>query len=146
MYKNHQGFTLIELITVLVLMSVLGAYALPRMTDTGVQQVQTGRDDIVAALFSAQQLAMVRSSDIQLSTTATQVDIRLDTNGNGIFLPAESVMVGGVQYPVTLPFGVTVDVATFDFDRLGRTAASTLTVAKGSASAIITVSSSGYAN
>jgi len=145
-YKIHQGFTLIELITVLVLMSVLGAYALPRLTDTGQQQVQSGRDDVVAALFSAQQLAMVRSSGVRLITSATQVDIRLDANNNGIFLPAESLLIAGTQYPVDLPFGVTLSAATFDYDRLGRTSAANLTIAKGSASATITVSDSGYAN
>ena len=126
-------------------MSVLAGYALPRITDTSVQQVQSGRDDVVAALFSAQQLAMVRANSIRLITSATQVDIRLDANGNGIFLPSESLQIAGTQYPVSLPFGVTLDAATFDYDRLGRTSAASLTIAKGGASATITVSDSGYA-
>jgi len=144
--KIHQGFTLIELVTVLILMSALAAYALPRITDTGQQQVQAGRDYVVAALFSAQQLAMVRSNNIRLITSATQVDIRLDANVNGTFEASESLQLAGIQYPLSLPFGVTLAAATFDYDRLGRTSAASLAIVKGSASATITVSDSGYAN
>jgi len=145
-YKSHQGFTLIELMTVLILISALAAYALPRITDTSVQQIQSGRDDVVAAFFSAQQLAMVRSSGVRLITSSSQVDIRLDSDNSGTFEASESLLLGGVQYPVSLPFGVVVGASTFNYDRLGRTSAANLTIAKGSASATITVSDSGYAN
>lgn len=132
--------------TVLTLMSVLAVYAFPRITDTNAQQVQSGRDDTVTALFSAQQLAMVRANKVRLITSSTQVDIRLDLNNNGSFTALESASIAGVQYPVTLPSGVTLTAAVFNYDRLGRTTAASLSVAKGGASAIITVSDSGYAN
>jgi len=132
--------------TVLILISALAAYALPRITDTSVQQIQSGRDDVVAAFFSAQQLAMVRSSGVRLITSSSQVDIRLDSDNSGTFEASESLLLGGVQYPVSLPFGVVVGASTFNYDRLGRTSAANLTIAKGSASATITVSDSGYAN
>jgi len=131
---------------VLILISALAAYALPRITDTSVQQIQSGRDDVVAAFFSAQQLAMVRSSGVRLITSSSQVDIRLDSDNSGTFEASESLLLGGVQYPVSLPFGVVVGASTFNYDRLGRTSAANLTIAKGSASATITVSDSGYAN
>jgi len=143
---QESGFTLIELIMVIVILSVLSISAGSKFFDTATAQVQSGRDDVVAAFFSAQQLAMVRSDDVRLITSTTQVDIRLDVDDNGVFSASESVLLAGTQYPITLPFGVSLATATFDYDRLGRTSAASLGITKGSASATISVSDSGYAN
>lgn len=126
-------------------MGVVTAYSLPRLLDTDPQLVQSGRDDIVSALFSAQQLAMVRSNAVRLTTSASQVDIRFDANGDDTFAVGESVNIAGLQYPLLLERGLTSSVATFNYDRLGRTTAGTITLSKGSVSGVVTISDSGYA-
>jgi len=104
--------------------------------------VQASRDDVVAALFYAQQIAMARDSainPIQLVTTATSVSVT--ENGTPL-------LHAGVQYPLVLGSGVTllVTVNPLDFDKLGRTTASSFTLSKSGVSATVTVSDSGYAN
>lgn len=139
-----RGFTLIELIASMVLMSVLAISLASAWVDAG-QRVQVARDDLIAALFSAQQLAMARSDGVRLIVSAEHIDIRIDADGDALFSGAESVSAGGVQYPLNFPAGVSATAAVFDYDRLGRTAAAAVTLRGPRASAGVTVADSGYA-
>jgi len=141
MIGGARGFTLIELIAVIVILSILAVVSASRFSE-GSAGVQASRDDVIAALFYAQQIAMARDSainPIQLRTTSTSVSV---TENGAPLLHA------GVQYPQVLGSGVTLSatVTPLDFDKLGRTAASSFTLSKGGVSATVTVSDSGYAN
>lgn len=140
MQQSEQGFTLIELIAVIILLSLLSIAASSRLdqVNTGVQ---AGRDDLVAALFLGQQIAMSRDSatnPIRVVVTATAVSV----TENGAPL-----LYGGVQYPLSLPNGVQISpAATLNYDKLGRTSTATFLVSEGSTSMSVSVSDSGYAN
>lgn len=133
MTKFEKGFSLIELITVMILMGILSAMVFSRMGSTAANVVLGSRDDIIAAFSLAQQTAMMRP-DITLVITANSVSV----NENG------SPITGSV-YPLTMPSGVSLTPASFSFDKLGRTTAATITVTGASASAQIAVETSGYA-
>ena len=133
------GFSLIELVTIIVIIGALAFFALPRLqlTDTSLL---TSRDIIVTALSHAQQVAMARdsaSNPITVELTVNAIDVR--ESGASVSLPA-------VTYPMMLPSGiaVTAGTGTFDYDKLGQTAATSIVLNGGQAS--ITVEASGYAH
>ncbi|TVZ38430.1 MSHA pilin protein MshC [Alteromonadaceae bacterium 2753L.S.0a.02] len=123
-----------ELVIVLVLVGILSVSVLGGRAPSKTMQLQSSRDQLVAAFYSAQQLAMARTGNVQLST-GTQIDIRLG---------GSSVKAGGVQYPISLPANVTLTSASFTFNRLGQTTANTLTLSKNGSSVTVDVESSGY--
>lgn len=99
---------------------------------------------MVSAFFIAQQKAMTQSAAVRLLTSTNSIDVRADVNGDGSFANSESVRAGGFNFPIELTGGVTLNAEVFDFDRLGRTESSTITISKNSASVNVNVSKSGY--
>jgi len=133
--KRQVGFTLIELIAIMIIVGVIAISMSSRMGPLSSSSVQASRDDIVAALFFAQQTSMARGT-IRLVTTATTVSVT--ENNNPIVVSTEA-------YPLTLPAGVSVTPRTFVYDKLGHTTAATITITSTTgASATITVEASGY--
>ena len=143
MKATARGFTLIELIAVMILVGILSAALFSRMDFARVSAVQSSRDDLIAALFFAQQQAMMRPK-ITLVVTANSVSVNDD--GTPI-LPLAMPM--GVSLMPRTAAGATVLPMTFTYDRLGRTTSANITI-NGSGnsagvSARIQVEASGYA-
>lgn len=134
--RNSQGFTLIELIAVMIVVGILAIGISSRFPDSNAANVQTSRDDIIAALFFAQQTAMARNG-IQLVVNTNSISVT--ENGNPISIHSDA-------YPLTLPAGVTATSATFTYDKLGKTTPGSITVSRDGVSATITVEASGYAH
>ena len=136
MYRS-KGFTVVELITVLILIGVLAGAAISRLIPSSTYQLQSSRDQVVAAFFSAQQLAMTRLGTVQLVISGGQVDIQLDSS---------SVRTGGVQYPVALLANQSLTSLTVTYDRLGQpNTGASLTLSQSGASVPIVLTASGYA-
>ena len=134
--RTQQVFTLIELITVMILVGIISVTLFSRLGSVNSANIQAGRDDLIAALFFAQQSAMARSN-IQLILSTNSVSVT--ENGTPIKVHAQG-------YPLTLPSGVTVTPMTLTYDKLGRTTAATITLsATGGLTASITLEASGYA-
>lgn len=126
-----------ELLTVVLILGVLSVGLSGRFSSSSSFQTMATRDDIVAGLFYAQQIAMARdsaSNNVQFVSTANSFDI----------LEAGTSIGNGI-YPVTLPSGFSLTAVTLNYDKLGRTSATTLTLSDGSSSATINVSETGYA-
>jgi MSHA pilin protein MshC len=138
MIGRAQGFSLVELITIIIIVGVLAVGFGTRFSDSSPASVQTSRDDIIAALFFAQQTAMARDN-IQLSITASTINVT--ENGNPIRIHSDA-------YPLALPSGVSVTAvpSTFSYDKLGKTTPGSITVSRDGVSATITVEASGYAH
>ena len=136
MHKRERGFTLIELITVIILVSIISVTLFSRLGSVNTANLQAGRDDLIAALFFAQQTAMARSN-IQLVLTTNSVSVT--ENGSPIIVHSKG-------YPLNFPSGVTATAKTLSYDKLGRTTASTITLSANAATALITVEASGYAH
>ena len=137
MQRGEQGFTLIELIAVIILISIMSVTLFSRLGSVNSANIQAGRDDLIAALFFAQQTAMARNN-IQLIITVNTVSV----TENGI-----PIKVHAQGYPLAFPSGVTTTPVTLSYDKLGRTTATTISLsATGGLSASITLEASGYAH
>lgn len=134
MQQRHRGFTLIELIAVMILVGILSITLMSRIDSANTAGVQAGRDSLIAALFFAQQTAMARDSVIRL--TASGNTISVTENGNPL-----------MGYPLALSGGVSISGAVFTYDKLGRTTKNNVTISHTSgSSATVTVEASGYAH
>ena len=137
MQRCERGFTLIELISVVILISVISVTLFSRLGSISSTNIQASRDDLIAALFFAQQTAMARSG-IQAVVTTNSVSV----TESGIPL-----IVHSKGYPLSFPSGITSTPATFVYDKLGRTTSATITLTgSGGASALVVVEASGYAH
>ncbi|HSC66349.1 MAG TPA: type II secretion system protein [Cellvibrio sp.] len=137
--KFNWGFTLIELISVMILVGIISVVLLSRMSVVGVSAVQSSRDDVIAALFFAQQQAMMRSTITVVITTNS-----ISVNENNV-----PIQVSTDYYPLGMPSGVSASPITLIYDKLGRTTATNITLTgsgnSSGASARIRVEASGYA-
>jgi MSHA pilin protein MshC len=143
MKKMYRGFTLIELVTVMILVGILSVTLFSRIGSTGTAPIQSGRDDLIAALFFAQQQAMMRS------------DITLAFTSNSISVNESGTPIVGTPYPLVMPAGVTLTAYpnsipfSLAYDKLGRTSEATITLTgSGNSSGVtatIQVEASGYA-
>jgi len=143
---NSRGFTLLELITVLVILAILTATAISNLVPSRTFQMQATRDTLVAAFYSSQQKAMMQSAPVRLITSINAIDIRIDSNNDGSFAINESVLLGGVQYPITINPAQSLTSHIIDFDRLGRTSSSTIVLSQSGSSVSINVSDNGALN
>lgn len=132
------GFTLIELIVVLVILGTLSAVAAPRWQSFSEYSSAATRDEMVAALLYTQQLAMMdRSSTVTFTTSSSSYSITV--NGSAISLPE-----GGGSYPRNIDPAVSLSPATtLTFDALG--AISSATTFNLSGGLQICVATSGFA-
>ncbi len=138
MSDNQLGFSLIELTTVMIIASIIFVYVGSQSSGRGLE-LQATRDDVIGGLFYAQQIAMARES-------ATN-PIRFVSDGAGsIDVTENGVSIAGDVYPITLPTGHNLTAATLNYDKLGRTTATALTLSSTSGNVTITVESSGYAH
>lgn len=135
----QQGFTLIELITVMILVGVVSVALISRIGSANTAAIQSSRDDLIAALFFAQQQAMMRS-DITLELTANSVSVNED---------GTPIKVSSDFYPLTVPAGVSLPALTLSYDKLGRTTRTSIVLTgsgnSSGVSATIQVEASGYA-
>lgn len=137
MCKTERGFTLIELITVTILIAIMSITLFSRMSGVSSTNVNAGRDDLIAALFFAQQTAMSRSN---IQAVVTNNSVSVTENGTPI-------IVHNKGYPLSFAAGVSATPVTFVYDKLGRTTAATITLSgTGGVSASVTVEASGYAH
>jgi MSHA pilin protein MshC len=134
-----RGFSLIELITVMILVGILSITLFSRLGSVGTAPVQSGRDDLIAALFFAQQQAMMRSN-IKVEITTDSVSV----NENDV-----PIRISTDHYPLAMPNGVTLSPITLAYDKLGRTTATNITLTgsgnSSGVSAIVRLEASGYA-
>lgn len=135
---REAGFTLIELIAVMVIVGIIAVTASARFASTDLARLQASRDDLVAALFFAQQTAMARDN-IVVTVSTGGVDVM--ENGSSITLHQDA-------YPLTFAAGVTAEPAvSFSYDKLGRTTSASITLTADDGSfATVTVDGSGYAH
>ncbi len=74
-YRQATGFSLIELITVVVLLSILGVVALGRFGNQDAFAARGFFDDTVAAVRFAQKFAVSSGCDVRVVTTASSYQL-----------------------------------------------------------------------
>ena len=124
--KNQHGFTMVELITVVVIIGVLAAVAAPRFFDINTYDNRGFHDQVISTLRYAQKAAISQRRFVCVVIANNAVTLTYDATppsaghtvascpGSPLANPATGVA------PVSSSTGVTVTAATFNFDALGR--------------------------
>jgi len=123
--KNYHnaGFSLVELLTVVLLLGILGIVALGRLTDQNQIAARGFFDDTVNAVRFAQKLALSTGCDVRVITTASSYQLRqsstciADDFSNPVTNPANR---GNNYQNVDIPAGFSLTAGNITFDARGR--------------------------
>ena len=117
-----RGFTLVELITVMVVIGIMAVAALPRFLDNNVFDARGFFDETKSLLRYAQKasVAQRRTVCVALSANGVALTIAGAANANVCNTPLTSPMSPDpTQRPIRA--GLVASVATFQFSSLGGT-------------------------
>lgn len=145
-YKRAQGFSLVELIAVLVIVAIVGGVAISRSLPSTSLQLLAARDLLITSVLLAQQKAMSQSAPVVLVTAAHQIQIKLLPSDDSSSAVTQARRVSGMSFPLYLPADIQLNHAQLQFDHLGHTEPTLLTISKGAASVTVSVNEVGYAN
>jgi len=132
------GFSLVEVITVLVILGILAVVAVPRFADKSNFPERATQDQIIALARYTQQLAMARGASDAVTLILNDNSLQVTIDGAPTMLP------GGTGTNRVFE-QVAISNASVAYSALGETAATTLTIT-GEASRQVCIESTGYAH
>ncbi len=122
------GFTLVELVVVLVILGILAAIAAPRFFDNRTFAQRGYYEELAAALKYSQKLAVASGCPVRVTISAGGYQARQQAAQGGSCDPADTTwptdvrLADGQLLTGNTPGGVAVAPAvTLTFDALGRT-------------------------
>ncbi len=121
--RPHQsGFTLVELVVVLLLVGVLMAVGMPRFFNQLTFLEWGFSDEVGEALRFAQKLAIATGCDTQVAVNpgGYQLNQRVNCRSGAFTAPVRLPGSDSAGYNGTAPGGVALSVTTLYFDSLGR--------------------------
>ncbi|MCX7100170.1 MAG: type II secretion system protein [Methylobacter sp.] len=149
--SNQEGFTLVELVMVIVVLGILSATALPKFFSISSYQQQAFFDDTLSAVRYAQKMAVATGCKVQVSINANAYVLNRPANrsqclsNTAVFsLPVRNPATGDTSYTYSQAgVSLTSNHSTFYFDALGRASANVLLTVAG-VKTITVVSETGF--
>jgi len=136
--NSQAAFTLLELIIVILILAILGAYIQTRPSSSNSYKQDTVVEQIISSAQLAQQLHMNDSAYVfQLVVQSNQVDLQKDSVS---FSPST------LSFPLNFGSTVTLSptITPITFDRLGGTAINQISVSVDGVSKAVCFEASGY--
>ncbi|MGD8484501.1 MAG: type II secretion system protein [Thioalkalispiraceae bacterium] len=115
--NNLTGFTLVELIVVILLVGIISVFILPRFFSADVFAERRVKDEIISALRYTQQLAMNRGVNHRLQINASTYAYQRFDPGSGNWLTVRNPD-GSAQN--NYPDNISLTPTTVTYDQLGQ--------------------------
>lgn len=141
---DQRGFTLIELIMVMVIVGILAAVVAPRFFDANVFKSRGFADQVQATLRYAQKEAIAQHRLVCVALASASVALTIANASTDVTCTLSLLLPsGGSSIPA--PSGVTLSPAVnINFDALGKTSpAQTITIS-GATNSIVVENETGY--
>lgn len=123
-FPDSSGFTLVELVTVILLIGILSAVALPRFFDATAFKSRGFYDEVVGAARYGQKLAVASGCDVRLSLSAAGYALRQRQacDHSSAFNRAVLQPAGSEAFAGSVPSGIILSSSSPSviFDALGR--------------------------
>jgi MSHA pilin protein MshC len=134
----QRGFTMTELITIIVIVGILSAMVVPRFFDRNTFDSRGFYDQTISTLRYAQKVAIAQHRNVCVTYTLPApgtITLRIaSANGDASLCDTQLTTADGtVGYTITAPAGITFDAlpADFNFNALGRASAAVAPIAVG---------------
>ncbi len=146
---NQRGFTLIELVMVIVIAGILAVVVAPRMFDANVFKSRGFADQVQATLRYAQKAAIAQRRNVCVTMAASSIKLMIaNAPGTASSCTVNLALPGGSSNSLSSPAtGITMTYTSpsFNFDGLGSTpTAQTVTVSGGAPNSIVVEAQTGY--
>ncbi|HZW25811.1 MAG TPA: prepilin-type N-terminal cleavage/methylation domain-containing protein [Gallionella sp.] len=142
--RPQRGFTLIELIMVMVIVGILSVFVAPRFFEANVFRSRGFADEVKASLRYAQKIAIAQRRFVCVAFTANRVT--LTTGATAACGTALQSPTGEASYVIDAPANTAFAAvpADFNFNALGSPSAGQVINVAGATNAITIEAETGY--